>query len=273
MSDTNAAGRAPVPFEPHRFRSTVPFYAASRVPYPEALVSLVVAHCGLSVGSRMLDLGCGPGLLALAFAPHVGAVVAVDPEPAMLEAAEAGARAAGVTLTTIRGSSYDLDGSFGSFDLVTIGRAFHWMDRPATLRALDRLIEPAGAIALFHDSHLDARENDWRPVFKQVTDAFGGEQGWSHRRQTGPRWVIQESVLLVSPFRRLERLGVVERRDLTIDRLVGRALSMSGTSPDALGERRALFEATLRDALAPFATDGALAELVETSALIARRPA
>src|SRR5262245_61869697 len=70
--------------EPRRFRSTVPFYATYRVPYPQALVAFVAERCCLAPGSPVLDLGCGPGLLAVAFARLGCAVTAMDPEPDML---------------------------------------------------------------------------------------------------------------------------------------------------------------------------------------------
>src|SRR6476620_12682048 len=68
-------------FEPRRFRSTVPYYARYRVPYPAPLISFVHERCGLRAGSRVLDLGCGPGQLAVAFATLGCAVTAMDPEP------------------------------------------------------------------------------------------------------------------------------------------------------------------------------------------------
>ena len=37
----------------------------------------------------------------------------------------------------------------GPYRLVTIGRAFHWMDRAATLAMLDRIVGPGGAVASF----------------------------------------------------------------------------------------------------------------------------
>ena len=53
-----------------------------------------------------------------------------------------------MTLTLWQGGSYDLTPDMGPFRLVTIGRAFHWMDRAATLAMLDRIVAPAAAVAL-----------------------------------------------------------------------------------------------------------------------------
>src|SRR5262245_47813750 len=72
---------SPVPFQPRRFQSAAQHYLAGRPPYAERLIALVAERCRLRGTDRLLDLGCGPGQIAIAFAPLVGAVVAIDPEP------------------------------------------------------------------------------------------------------------------------------------------------------------------------------------------------
>jgi len=104
-------------FEPHRFRSTVPFYAAHRVPYPDGLISFVAERCSLPRASPVLDLGCGPGQLAIAFARLGCAVTAMGPEPDMLAAAAKTAAASGVPVM-VEGSSHDLTARCGPFQLV-----------------------------------------------------------------------------------------------------------------------------------------------------------
>jgi hypothetical protein len=74
-----------------------------------------------------------------------------------------------------------------------------------------------------------------------------------------------EAILLGSPFNQLERIGAIERR------LVDRALSMSTTSPDQLGSLRDRLAQELLEQMRQFATDGAVIEVIETQALIARQ--
>ena len=74
-------------YDPHRFRSTVPFYTRYRLTYPKALIDWVIELVGLKPGDAVLDLGCGPGTLAVPFAEAGMRVTGIDPEPAMLEAA------------------------------------------------------------------------------------------------------------------------------------------------------------------------------------------
>ena len=86
----------------------------------------------------MIDLGTGPGVLALGFAPYVGSILGVDPEPAMVAEARRAAAEAEIAFPVIEGRAEDLAADCGPFDLITIGRSLHWMDRPATLAAFDR---------------------------------------------------------------------------------------------------------------------------------------
>ena len=80
-------------------------------------------------------------------------------------------------------------------------------------------------------------------------------------------------VLLESPFSSVEKRSVVFRQTLTADEIVGRAYSMSVTSPEALGDNGPAFEAELRGALAAMAPDGRFDEVVEAVAVLAFRPA
>ena len=259
-----------IPYEARRFQSTAEYYLRYRVPYPDKLIARVAERSGLGPGDHVLDLGCGPGQLGIAFAKLGAAVTAMDPEPEMLTAARDGAAAAGVALTLKQGSSYDLGANLGRLHLVAMGRSFHWMDRPATLAALDGLIEPGGAVVLFHDRNIAARP-DWRTSLEALAASFSPERNADRERRKGRDWLPHEAVLLDSPFRNLERIGIVHERSLTADDIVGRAFSTSVTSPQALGYKAAGFEAALRERLAEAAPDGVFTEVVEVSALLAWR--
>ncbi|HTS91256.1 MAG TPA: class I SAM-dependent methyltransferase [Stellaceae bacterium] len=260
-----------VAFEPRRFRSTVPYYARYRVSYPDRLIRFVADRCEIDEGAPVLDLGCGPAPLAVGFARFGATVTAMDPEPDMLDAARERARESNVTLRTIEGSSYDLGTVLGRFRLVTMGRSFHWMDRPATLSALDRLIEPGGAVALFDDRRIPSPGVHWRTLVEQLHDRFMPDQT-ARRRQRKLEEERHEAVLLRSAFSDLERYGVVFTRKLDPDEIVGWVFSTSITSPEALGDKKADFESALREGLAAMSTSGEFSEIVEVNALIAKRP-
>jgi hypothetical protein len=80
-----------------------------------------------------------------------------------------------------------------------------------------------------------------------------------------------EAILLASPLNLLERIGAIERRLVPIERLIDRALSMSTSSPEQLGPLKDRLAQELTEQMSRFATNGAVVEIIESQALIARR--
>ena len=259
------------PFKADRFSSTVPHYIEGRLNYPPRLIEQVAAALDLQPGDNVLDLGCGPGFLAIAFARLGYQALGLDPDKAMLEAARKLAAREGLNCAFGEGSSFDLSPSIGRFKLAVMGRSFHWMDRQATLLALDGMIDRDGAVALFDDRHIDCVENSWDGAINGVRERFGTRSDWKLLRDT-LKVEPHAIVLLASPFSRVDVVGVLERRSLTIERAIDRALSYSGSSPAILGDRRSAFEEAVREALSPYAKDGRVTEVVEFTARVARRP-
>lgn len=254
------------PFEPRRFATAAAHYLAGRLPYADRLIRRTAERTSLTAQDSVLDLGCGPGQLACAFAAFAGSVLGIDPEPEMLRIARARAPA---NVTFLEASSYGLTPDWGRFRLVTMGRSFHWMDRAETLRRLDPMILPGGAVALFHDTHPDLPENAWWPEYRALIRGFVPPDARAVRRTPG--WAGHETVLLDSAFACLEKIAVIERRETTTANLIDRALSMSSTSAAKLGDRTAELTAALRAFLDARAPAGRLTEVVATEALIATR--
>ena len=256
-------------FDPRRFRTTVPFYARYRLGYPDSLIARVIAEAGLRPGDAVMDLGCGPGLLAVPLARLGMKVTAVDPEPDMVEACAAAAREAGVDLSVVQGSSFDLPS--GPFRMVTMGRSFHWMDREATLKALNGVVTADGALAFFDDDNPKTAENAWHAAMREIGIKYGRNTSPNVQLRLSADYRSDHSLLLDSAFPRVVGLSEVVRRRVTADEIVGLAFSLSTSSPERLGERAPAFEADLRAALAALSPEGTFTEIAELSALVARR--
>jgi 2-polyprenyl-3-methyl-5-hydroxy-6-metoxy-1,4-benzoquinol methylase len=72
------------------------YYARYRPPYPPALVTVLRDAFRLDGKGQLLDLGCGPGSVAIRVAHLFERVVAMDPEPDMLSEGAAIARRSGI---------------------------------------------------------------------------------------------------------------------------------------------------------------------------------
>ena len=247
------------------FKHAPAFYERFRLAYPPRLIARVAGLLALAPGDAVLDLGCGTGFLAVAFAQAGMDVTAADPEPLMLDAAAMAAREAGVALRLWQGGSAELTPVLGPYRLITMGRAFHWMDRAATLEMLDRIVAPDGAVALFHDRHPDVEENRWFKVLGEVSETWRRRTGVARGEGAHRRY---EPYLLASAFREIDSLGVTVRRDLTVDEIIGRAFSQSFV-PD--GEAKGAFEQDLRAGLQALSPNGTFVEIAELVAVVARR--
>jgi SAM-dependent methyltransferase len=257
----------PVPFQPRRFRTAAAHYLAGRPSYAPRAIQRVIELCAVKPTDRVLDLGCGPGQLARAFAPYVSEVVGIDPEPEMLRLAR---QDGPDNALWIEASSYDAGPHLGRFGLVTMGRSFHWMDRVDTLGRLDDIVTPEGAVVLFSDNHPDVPDNAWRKEYSAVIERYAEDE--ERRRRRGAGWISHTALLLDSAFSRIEEISVIERRALPAAVLLDRALSMSSTSRARLGARADDLLRELNDLIGRLAPLGHLREVVATNALMARRP-
>jgi hypothetical protein len=154
--------------------------------------------------------------------------------------------------------------------LVTIGRAFHWMDRPRTLAVLDGLVERGGAVCLFGNTYPAVSENAWQAAFQEVVDRYGADDPAGVMLRAA---IDHDAVLLASPFGHVERVAVLERRTTPVERFVDRAFSFAKTwggrvdaPPEGLADE-------VRAVLRPYVVDGTITEVVEGRATVAWRPA
>ncbi len=157
---------------------------------------------------RAIDLGAGAGHAALALAPHVAHVDAIDPTPEMLAVAARLAAERGIAnITWTEARADTLPFSDATFD-VAISRfsIHHWPDPAGSLREVARVLRPGARVVLVdlvapEDAGLDTflnavellrdpthgrtpRASDWRAVI--ATAGLVGDivRAWRFRHAT-----------------------------------------------------------------------------------------
>lgn len=110
----------------------------------EALLALLPSHWTVA------DLGCGTGEIAAEIAPFVSRVVAIDREPAMIDAARR--RLKGVANVEIRrGDLVDLPAKAGEFDACVLSLVLHHVREPAAVLSDARRALARNGVAIVVD--------------------------------------------------------------------------------------------------------------------------
>jgi ubiquinone/menaquinone biosynthesis C-methylase UbiE len=128
-------------------RQAIPFATAPGIK-DEAALRLAIDFSGAGPSDTVLDVACGPGILACAFARVAKHVTGLDITPAMLDRARALQEESGLTnLTWQQGDVLPLPYPDARFTLVTSRFAFHhFLDPQAVLAEMARVCAPGGTV-------------------------------------------------------------------------------------------------------------------------------
>ena len=134
------------------YLGSAPYYAQGRLPYAPGLADRLAETLRLDGEGRLVDVGCGPGILALALAHLFAEVVGVDPDAGMLEEGDRRADAAGIdNVRWLRARAEAIPTELGPFRVATFGQSFHWMERERVAALVLGLLEPRGALVHVSD--------------------------------------------------------------------------------------------------------------------------
>ncbi len=120
----------------------------------------------LRPGERVLDVGCGPGDVAVALSSDVGgagAVTGIDTSEAMLRVARVRADVAGARVDFRIGDVAALDMPDGALDACRSERVLQWVpDLTAAVAELVRVVRPGGRLVL--------TDTDWHTLVIDIPD-------------------------------------------------------------------------------------------------------
>lgn len=137
-------------YDPTIYVGAAAHYRPGRPPYSPELESVLAQELELDGSGRLLDGGCGPGILTVRLAHLFEDVTGLDPDPAMLAEGRRAAEARGIeNIRWVQARAEDLpEAAPGPYRLVTFGQSFHWTDEARVAEAVYDLLEPGGALAL-----------------------------------------------------------------------------------------------------------------------------
>jgi SAM-dependent methyltransferase len=145
------------------FGKTASDYGRFRAGYPEELFERLVRFGAGKPGQRVLDIATGTGFLGRGFALRKCAVTAIDISFELMRQAMAADSQAGAAMRYVRGRAEALPFPPCSFDLVTVGQAWHWFDRLRAAAEARRVLRADGMLVIAHF--------DWLPLPGNMVEA------------------------------------------------------------------------------------------------------
>jgi SAM-dependent methyltransferase len=256
-----------VPYDPSIYQGAAPHYLRARPRYSAELVPTFRRELGLDGHGRLLDVGCGPGVLAVDLAGLFDEVVGLDPDAAMLAegARRAAAEGAG-NVRWVRAVAEDIPGlGLGPVALATFGQSFQWMERERVAEAVyDLLVPGASLVCVVHtvEGRPVPEGPDHPPIphdeIAALVDRYLGPRrraGQGFTRRPPDRY---EDALARTRFGAARFVFAPGRPDVVrgVDSVVDGIHSLSWAAPHLFGDRMAAFDAELRDLLLRHASDG-----------------
>jgi SAM-dependent methyltransferase len=249
-----------VSYDPTIYQGSAVHYRPGRPSYSPDLEAVLQRELRLDGAGRLLDVGTGPGILATRLAGLFEEVVAIDPDPDMLDEARKAATERDITtIRWIRALAEDLPAAApGPYRLVTFGQSFHWTDERRVAELVYDMLEPGGAMALIvHTVAGRPRPDSPGPPpiphdeIKALIARYLGSDRRAGRGVTPARTHRFEDVLVTTRFGEPRTVFARGKTDLVRDvaGVVSGYFSMASSAPHLYAERVDDFRKDLTDLL------------------------
>jgi len=268
------------------FRTAARYYSA-RPSYSAELLRALSEHLGWDGSGRLLDVGSGPGVIALELAQSFAEVIALDPEPEMLSAGKEFSAASNVRW--VEGRAEDIPQlKLGSFDAITMAQSLHRTDQERTLQIVHDSLRSGGALLLIHHAYrgfgMPERPGFTPPVpqgppgiptipYEVIWDALEQHMGITASAPE-PGEERYAALLRRVVFGNCEELALPGRTDIirTPESVLEMFLSTSFAAPERFGDRLDVFRDELLQRLRRLTDSGTFWDWPgDTEVLIARK--
>jgi ubiquinone/menaquinone biosynthesis C-methylase UbiE len=142
------------------FSKVVDAYRKYRRDYPDKSYSLIYEFCPTQE-AKVLDVGCGTGIVTNHLANYYKNVIGTDKEQSMIEFAQ---KACLENITFVTSTTENLPFDDSTFDLITVASAYHWFDYDLAGREIYRVLKPNGKLCVFWKSGR-GKSRDYLPNF------------------------------------------------------------------------------------------------------------
>jgi SAM-dependent methyltransferase len=198
-------------------------------------------------GERILDLGCGDGVLTAEIAAAGALVTGVDASPAFVEAA----RVRGIDAVLGDGVALPFE---AAFDAVFSNAALHWMpDASAVAASVHRALKPGGRFVAEFGGHGNVAAIVTALI--AAADRFGLDRGLAHPWYF-PTAEAHRALLEAAGFE-VEKIVLVPRPTRLPSDMAGWLTTFREPLFQAAGARAGEVRATVLDLLAPSLRDAA----------------
>ena len=254
------------------FAGTAAYYRRGRLPYAPGLADVLAEVLQLDGQGRLIDVGCGPGVIALSLAHLFGEIVGLDPDREMIAQAGREAVERGVTEKArwVRARAEELPAGLGTFTVATFAQSFHWMNRDLVAATTRDMLRPGGALVHISDLKSETLTVDGLPypaephaAIEELIRHYLGPvrragRGVLPQGTPGGEAAVFTRAGFSGPQRHVVPGGQALER--TSDDLVAGVFSMSFSAPHLFGTRRDEFEADLRQLLREVSPAGRFSE-------------
>ncbi len=273
-----------VPYDPTIYLGSAAHYRRGRPAYSPGLEAVLTQQASLGGNGRLLDAGCGPGVLTVRLAHLFTQAVGLDPDPGMLAEGSRAAEERGiVNIRWVRGLAEDLPAvAPGPYRLVTFGQSFHWTDEQQVAEAVYDMLEPGGSLALIvHTVTGRTRPPDpgTPPIphdeIKGLVKKYLGSTRRAGQGTAAERTHRFEDVLARTRFGVPRQFFAPGLPDLMRDSesVLSGYFSLSSAAPHLFGDRIDDFAAEVRALLAKRSPDGMFWDWPgDTEVVMARKP-